>query len=236
MRVEVKVDREWLEKWKNYFTEYYDIGGVEKKVREAISFTKHYVEDSIVAVSGGKDSMTMLHIIYNNISHDIVVFHWDHGPWLMPRHIENEILENIRKVAPKAKLIVKRYAYGLSPRSRIDYVKWYKAFFKTLEEMGVKYHLLGIRAEESSNRRLRGSVVRKRKWIEVYPVYYFTWRDIWAYVFKHNVPVPRTYFKYARILGWSRARLTTFHDQEFMKYGSPNIDSIILWRNKHTAR
>ncbi|MEM4592300.1 MAG: phosphoadenosine phosphosulfate reductase family protein [Sulfolobales archaeon] len=223
---------EGLEKDVEYFKTWYDVGRVEEKAEEAAEFASKYIENSIVSVSGGKDSMVMLHIIYNRVSKDITVFHWDHGPYLMPREVESEILENIRAVAPTANLIIKKYEYGLREEARWEYEKWYKAFFSTLQSLGVKHHLLGIRADESSRRGLKGRLVDKGKWIEAYPVYFFTWRDVWAYIFKHGVPVPSVYFKYARILGWSSVRLTTFHDKEFEKYGTTSVDSYIMWRSK----
>ena len=237
MHSKIDVDQEWLGRWRNYFLSYYDEARVDEKVCEVIEFVEKYVDNSLVAVSGGKDSMTMLHIIYSNVSNEIMVFHWDHGSYLMPRWIENEIVKNIFKVAPKARILVKKYSFGEHPLSRIDWRPWYRAFYGVLDKLtrrySIKYHLIGIRAEESSSRRTRGRVVKRGNWAEVYPIYNFTWRDVWSYIFKHNVPVPRIYFVYAKLLGWERVRLTTFHDQEFMKYGSPNIDSYLLWREKN---
>ena len=66
--------------------------------------------------------------------------------------------------------------------------------------------------------------------MEVHPIYNFTWRDVWAYVFRHNVPVPSIYIRYAKLLGWDRVRLVTFFDREFEKYGAPQIDSVLSWR------
>lgn len=222
---------EGLEKDIEYFKAWYDIGRVDEKVEEAVDFASRYIDDSIISVSGGKDSMVMLHIIYNNVSDDITVFHWDHGPYLMPREVESEILSNIRRTVPKARIVVKTYAHGFREEARWRYEKWYRAFFSTLEELNAKHHFLGIRADESSRRRLKGRVVDKGKWVEVYPIYNFTWRDTWAYVFKHNVPVPSVYFKYVKLLGWKNTRLVTFHDKEFEKYGSTTVDSYLMWRN-----
>jgi predicted phosphoadenosine phosphosulfate sulfurtransferase len=222
----------WLDKWREYFLAWYDEGGVEEKAQEAADFACRYVDGGAVSVSGGKDSMAMLHIIASRCRGNVDVFHWDHGPALMPRQIEDEILQNIRAVAPKARLIVKTYSMGGLEKARVDWRPWYREFFSTLETLGYKYHILGVRAEESSRRRARGRVVDRGRWVEVHPIYYFTWRDVWAYVFRHGVSVPRVYYVYAQYVGWDKARLTTFHDREFEKYGN-QIDAVLMWREKN---
>jgi len=225
-------DEEWLRRWREYFLAWYDEGEVEGKAEEAAEFASRYLDGGVVSVSGGKDSMAMLHLIVNRCREDAVLFHWDHGPWLMPREVEREILEGIRRVAPRARLIVREYRFGRCERARSDWGPWYREFFSALRELGFRYHLLGVRADESCRRRARGRVVERRHWTEIHPIYHFTWRDAWAYVFRHNVPVPRVYFEYARLLGWDKVRLVTFFDREFEKYGSPQIDSVLSWRWK----
>jgi phosphoadenosine phosphosulfate reductase len=232
-----EVDQEWLTRWREYFLAYYDEARVEDKVLEAAEFTRQYIDEALVSVSGGKDSMAMLHIIVTRVKGEVHVFHWDHGPYLMPREIEGEIVENMLKVAPKAHVHIRVYRRGFTERARVDWRPWYAEFFKALEELTkqlrVRYHLLGVRAEESSRREARGRVVERKRWVEVHPIYHFTWRDVWSYIFKHNVPVPRVYYTYAKLLGWDRVRLVTFFDREFEKYGSPQVDSVLSWRWRH---
>jgi len=224
---------DWLEKWKEYFLTWYDEGNVEEKAEEAAEFSEQFLDDGIVSVSGGKDSMAMLHIIVNRCREDVNVFHWDHGKTLMPREIEREIISNIWSVSGKIRLRVDRYVFGDCEKARSEWKKWYNAFFGTLSKLGYKYHLLGIRAEESCRRQAKGRIVSKSSWIEVYPIYHFSWKDVWGYVFKHRVPVPRVYFMYAKLLGWDKVRLVTFFDKEFEKYGSPQLDGVLAWRWKH---
>jgi phosphoadenosine phosphosulfate reductase len=226
---------EWLRRWREYFLAWYDENRVEEKVEEAREFSEPYLDGGVVSVSGGKDSMVMLHVLAA-AKPDLSVFHWDHGPWLMPREVEEEIIRNIRRVAPRARLIVERYEFGGEERSRVEWEPWYRAFFGTLARLGYKYHLLGIRRDESRRRAARGRVVERKSWTEVHPIYHFTWRDVWAYVFKHNVPVPSAYFRYARLVGWDRVRLVTFFDREMERYGSPQLDSVLSWRWKHPGR
>ena len=222
-------DDEWLEKWREYFITWYDEGRVEEKVNEAVEFALPYLDEGMVSVSGGKDSMTMLHMLAS-VKHDLTVFHWDHGRWLMPREVEDEILRNITAVAPNCRLIIRRYSLGEDEVSRVVWAPWYREFFTTLRTLGFRYHLLGVRADESHRRGVRGRVVNRGRWVEVHPIYNFTWRDVWAYVFRHNVPVPSIYIRYAKLLGWDRVRLVTFFDREFEKYGAPQIDSVLSWR------
>ena len=230
------VDEEWLRRWKEYFLAWYDGGGVEEKAGEAAEFSERYLDEGVVSVSGGKDSIVMLHILVTRCRPDLTVFHWNHGPWLMPREVEEEVLRSIRAVAPRAKLIVERYRFGESERSRVEWGPWYRAFFGTLAKLGFRYHLLGIRRDESSRRASRGRVVDRGRWVEVHPIYEFTWRDVWAYVFRHSVPVPSVYFRYAKLVGWDRVRLVTFFDREMERYGSPQLDSVLSWRWKHSGK
>jgi len=156
---------EWLERWREYFIAWYDEGGVEEKAKEAAELASRYLDEGVVSVSGGKDSMTLLHIVVSRCRPDVAVFHWDHGPWLVPREVEREVLENIRLTAPRAELIVEEYELGRSERSRNEWRSWYRAFFSTLKGLGFKHHLLGVRGEEGWRRRARGRVVDRGRWI-----------------------------------------------------------------------
>lgn len=224
----------FIDEWKAYFIRYYDSVNFDEKIEESKNILDQIsLDDAIISVSGGKDSLTLLHLTVNHIRGNVNVFHWDHGAALMPREVEDEILACIKAAAPKAKIIIRKY-YVENMEARWNYQKWYKAFFGTLAELGYKYHVLGIRADESCRRKAKGIMVKKKRWVEVHPIFNWSWRDVWAYIFKHNIKIPSVYFKYAPAIGWEKTRLVTFFDQEFEKYGSPQIDSYLMFKHRNS--
>jgi len=217
-----------------------------RKIDEALSIVRrHYVPGkSYVSCSGGKDSLAMVHLIVHNINPNVTVFHWDHGKWLMPRWVEHDILECIRSV-PVRNLIVKRYIFGDScEKARIDYAKWYRAFFKTIEmlnrEHGLEVCFLGFRAEESHVRKVRVKrefEIHKSLGVKlVYPLRSWSWLDVWTYLIINNVKYPRIYDMYAKVLGYDKARLVTFFDKEFEGIGTYYLDNVLLWRDRYVRK
>lgn len=211
-----------------------------RKVESALSIVKQYYrpERSYVSCSGGKDSLALTHLIVHNVDPDVVVFHWDHGRWLVPRWIENDIVDCIKSI-PVRNLVVRRYGFGsASEWSRIDYRRWYEAFFSAVSEivrdLGLEVCFLGLRAEESHVRRRRTmNVVEHHKstgQLMVYPLRDWTWLDVWTYIVTNRVRYPRIYDVYARIIGYDKVRLVTFFDKEFEGVGTYYIDSVLLWR------
>ena len=211
----------------------------KQRVEEAIQIAKkHYIKGkTYVSCSGGKDSLALLHLVATNIDSDVYVFHWDHGKWLMPRWIEQDILSCIYSVAKN--VVVKSYSFGnMSPLSRIDYRRWYREFFATVDrlssEMGFEVCFLGLRAEESHVRRKRvAKEYETRRNVKlVYPLRNWTWLDVWTYLVTNNIRYPRIYDIYAKLLGYDKVRLVTFFDKEFEGIGTLYIDNVILWRDR----
>lgn len=207
-----------------------------KKVSEA----NKIIQDSLnrykkmyVAYSGGKDSTCLLHLVLS-YEPDILVFHWDYGPYLMPRVYEKETIANMEKMGAKNIYIDTSKEYKSHENTGI----WYKEFFgritpKLLSE-GYKACFVGIRKEESVTRRLRIEAKKSLTQIEeVWPLQNWSWKDVWAYIFANNVPYHSVYDKYAPIVGWDKARFVTFFDREFEKFGSPNLDGVLSWRYKY---
>lgn len=186
-----------------------------------------------VAFSGGKDSTCLLHLVLQH-KPDVMVFHWDYGPYLMPRPAEQEAIEIAKKLGAQNIIVDTSEQY----KSRQDTGIWYKEFFgrvtKYLLEENYDLAFIGIRKEESVSRRLRiqeGHSLTRIK--ECWPIQNWTWRDVWAYIFANNVPYHSVYDMYAPVVGWDKARFVTFFDPEFEKFGNPNLDGVLMWRWRH---
>jgi len=228
------------EKTREYFILWSETKQFYDKIVRTERFLKSLGEmDGIyVACSGGKDSMVLLHLADKCID-SFDIFHWDHGVYLIPRKIEREIQRNIRQIASGRRLII-----ASSPRLnnidiRWNYKIWYYCFHgilrKLIEKYGWKIGLLGFRSEESIKRRFR---TRRKYEIDshgvklYYPISKWSWRDIWAYIVKNNIPYPSIYDRYASLIGWDKARLVTFFDREFNHLGN-QIDGYLMWRYKN---
>ena len=96
---------------------------------------------------------------------------------------------------------------------------------------GWEYQFVGLRKEEGCK---RSATIRehKRKG-EVYPLEDWRWLDVWAYIVSHGLPYPAVYDRYASLVGYEYARLVTFFDMEFEKYGLPYLDGFLLPGKRH---
>ena len=198
----------------------------KKKVEEAKKIIKNALKTHkkpYVAYSGGKDSTVMLNLILKQ-KPDILVFHYDYGRY-MPRWLEKEVITNAKKIGVQNFLL--------------DSGKnWYKTFFgrieKDFERKGYDLVFVGIRKEESCKRKAR--IEEKHflsKMDECWPLKNWTWKDVWGYIVKNELPYPSVYDKYAELLGYDKVRFVTFFDPEFEKFGGPILDGFIIWKEKN---
>ena len=217
-----------------------------KKVETSLEVIKRFYkpERSYVACSGGKDSLALTHLIIHNVDPNVIVFHWNHGRWYIPRWIERDIIECIKAI-PVKNLIIKRSRYGENPKCReLSAIKpsfglrGMYSFIKNVlvKEMRIEVCFLGLRAEESCIRKRR-----TREYHEfhkgtgttlVYPLRDWTWLDVWTYIIINNIKYPKIYDIYAKYLGYDKVRLVTFFDKEFEGIGTYYLDQVILWKWK----
>jgi len=211
-----------------------------KKLIESRKIINRYKYLKIyIAFSGGKDSVVLLHLV-NQIIPNSLIFHFDHGSMLIPKPIEMEIIQNLYKIIQDRNRI---FISSLGNRNdaRVNYVAWYHKFFgflsRFIKENNIDACFLGLRAEESCKRKKRVEnfeMQDKSQGIkQIYPLAKWSYLDIYAYIISNNLPIPRIYHAYAKLLGYENVRLVTFFDSEFNFLGNANVDSAILPFFKH---
>lgn len=190
----------------------------------------------MVAFSGGKDSTVLLHLALQ-VDPEIRVFHWDHGSQLMPRGFEEEIIANASQIGAK-NLVVKGSSLLERADARGNFRVWYLVFWNTLNRTRKdecwEFQFVGLRKEESCKRRV--TIAEHKRKGEVYPLSDWGWKDIWAYIIGKDLPYPKVYDVYGPLLGWEQARLVTFFDEEFEKFGGPYLDGFFFPQHRHSSK
>lgn len=225
-------------RWHEYFLLYSQTEEFQKKlelskniIEKALTeFKKHYI-----SYSGGKDSTALMHMVLKQ-KEDTTVIHWDFGRYYIPRKLHNEIINNARRCGAKNLLVLTSPLYDKLKRNAQGILG--KCFIgieiPKLIKQGYDCAFIGLRAEESVKRKLKTQEYYeydKRGIMNVYPLRDWTWRDVWAYIISNNVPYLDSFYdKYAKLLGYDKARFVTLFDKEFDKFGSENIDRYLMWR------
>jgi len=217
-----------LIKWSKTDEHHEKIEKARQIVRNALQiYSKPYI-----AFSGGKDSTCVLHLVLEQCP-DIMVLHWDYGPYYIPRWLEKEFIDNARQIGARNIRIETSEKYMRLGRNAINVLgrEYLGKLIPQLKQEGYDMAFVGLRKEEGNKRRRR---IENKKSISVipecWPIADWTWKDVWAYIFNRNLPYPSIYNFYAPIVGWDKVRLATFFDPEFDKLGSSNVDGVLMWK------
>lgn len=227
-----------IEKWKNTFLAHSKTSLFRKKIIEANNIIEEALlkfKKPIVAFSGGKDSTCVLDLVLKH-SKDVLVYHFYFGKYYVPYELEQQIIQNAKKIGAKRILVKTSKQYEILKREAINVLmKYYKKIMEPyFITKGYDIVFLGLRKEESLKRKRKienSFFVGEIK--EIYPIQNWTWVDVWAYIVVNDLPYLEIYDKYAEILGYDNTRFTTFFDPEFSKLGASNVDGVVMWKFKN---
>lgn len=207
------------------------------KTQEVIEIALTKFKKPYVAYSGGKDSTAMLYLILQECP-AITVIHWDFGPYYIPRPIFNSLIENAKRMGAQDIRTPTSSRYKNLKRGAVNVLgsDFLGKHIPHLREEGFDLAFIGLRAEESNKRKARTkSFFKPEKGImSCYPLSKWTFKDVWALIVKNNVPyLSEFYDRYGELLGDENTRFCTFFDPEFDKFGSRNVDGVLMTRHRN---
>jgi phosphoadenosine phosphosulfate reductase len=222
------------ERWRETFLAYSKLEKHKERVEEAKSIVQRALQTCkkpYVAFSGGKDSLCVLHLV-SSIQKDVFVVHWDYGRYFIPRDLHKEILEIAKRLSSNVMVFTSdRYEKEKRKAYNVLGEEFFEKVAPKLAEEGFDCVFVGLRKEESSSRRVR---IKNKIFItpikEVCPIANWSWLDVWAYIVSNNIRYLSIYDKYGEVVGYDRVRFTTLFDEQFDKYGSGNVDGVLMWR------
>jgi phosphoadenosine phosphosulfate reductase len=192
-----------------------------------------------ISMSFGKDSIVMAHLLLS-LDTTLPLVYVDCGKWdewpdtpRVKREFLNRFPCNLTEVA--APSIISAFRSGgffvqeeeETPAMRKAHVSYNRAFGKALDQTayqrGYDGAFIGLRAEESNNRRrlaaMRGSFyfVKTRRLWACYPLMYWTGKDVWAHIVQHELPYNELYDRDP--VGRERARNGAMFGTRSARYG-----------------
>ena len=209
-----------------------------KEAKKNIETVFERYENPYVAISGGKDSTVLHHLITKACGYDEVdVFHFDQGLLALPgaRDQVEKIIQNyggtdcIRTTeAMYDESISNEERHGHLHSGRHGWIK------RLTEERGWSLAILGIRAEESPDRRDRWSGTppthKMGDQLTVAPIHGLTTQDVWSYIVDNKLPYHDQYDEKGELLNGidkPHNRLSSFHSSGLDQMGERTISSFL---------
>lgn len=185
-------------------------------------------------VSGGKDSLVLWHL-----AHDLdltwPVYHFDNGLLNVPG-----VTDFVRERATdwRGDLYVRTSEGANDERMVVEeghgYNGYWGQYWSLVGEHGWSVRVLGIRADESSQRRDRftGTPPTDRDGNDVAtaPIHDLTTADVWAYIVEHDLAYHDIYDRQGELYDGIDApenRLVTLYDAEFDSLGAREVSQFI---------
>lgn len=205
------------------------------RARDYFDAVAEHFDAPCLHASGGKDSLVLWHLAVS-AGHDWPVYHFDNGLLNVPG-----VTEFVRERAREwdADLHVRTSEAANDERMVLEeghgYNGYWGQYASLVETHGWDVRVLGIRAQESAQRRDRFTGVPPTDGTghsrATAPVHHLQTADIWAYIIEHDLPYHDIYDRQGQLYDGIDARenrLVTIYDSEFDSLGAREISKFLF--------
>lgn len=164
------------------------------RIEEAIEFIKSHApkdEPYYVGISGGKDSTVVADLVRRS---EVPAKLFYSATGIDPP----EIVHHIKRNYPHATILKPAFSFykGIVEKGfPTKFNRWCCDVLKEKPSKGIpyKHRIMGIRAEESNKRAIKGRISKMGKWTIYKPIFFWLEWEIWDYIEENKLPYCKLY-------------------------------------------
>lgn len=173
---------------------------LEKKISEAVEVIKETLskaKNPFVAFTGGKDSLTTLHLVRSVCRIPVNVLFIDTSAHFDEIYLFVEKIRRLWGLNLKMEKNEEAFKTVKIAEDKAECCSLLKAqpLKHSVRKYEIDYLFTGIRKDEQEARKNEQYTSPKEDHIRVNPIVYFTERDVWEYIKKYNLPYCSLYDK-----------------------------------------
>lgn len=185
------------ETWKDHFVSFPEDDETKGALAAVRWAYEHYRQDIVYACSFGIEGMVLLHLI-NQVNPSAKVVFLDTNVHFQETY---DLIKKVRERFPKLNIIEKQPKLTLEEQAKEHGDTLWEhnpnlccqlRKIKPLEEVltGRKAWISGLRREQSETRKNTQFVNQDHRFqsVKICPLIHWTWKEVWRYVYKHNLP------------------------------------------------